>query len=206
MVLLAEVVVLYRKERNERQLRFFFYTLIQQNGYWLLGLQTTLILTQIAKYSVGRLRPHFLAVCQIQNLSELCVDPLRFVKSTEYICTGPPGEVREARVSFFSGHSVTITYCCIYSVLYLQARIGSRTGHWRGALCVLQSMLVGVALFICASRVTDYWHHPTDVLTGAAFGVLSATWTALVWAGLFSRNKYVKVRCELPEKSSENMA
>ncbi|CAJ0932403.1 unnamed protein product, partial [Mesorhabditis belari] len=189
MVLLGEAVVFARKDRNERTQRYFLISLAVHNGYWLLGLQITVILTQIAKYSVGRLRPHFLAVCQIPNYNDLCRDPMRFVLPTEYQCTGAPDQVREARISFFSGHSVTITYCCFYAVLYLQARIGSRGSMWRGGLCVLQSFLLATALFICASRITDYWHHPTDVLTGAAFGVMSASWTAIVWAGLFTRNK-----------------
>lgn len=30
------------------------------------------------------------------------------------------------------------------------------------------------AVFVAASRVSDYWHHPTDVLAGSILGIIVA--------------------------------
>lgn len=63
---------------------------------------TTVFVTDVGKYTVGRLRPHFLAICK--------APPSVFINcSHNYIlddvCTGDPGLLREGRLSFPSGHA-----------------------------------------------------------------------------------------------------
>ena len=41
-------------------------------GYFALGATSCLVFTESAKYSVGRLRPHFLTVCAPIYTEELC--------------------------------------------------------------------------------------------------------------------------------------
>ena len=71
---------------------------------------TTVFVTDVGKYTVGRLRPHFLAICK--------PPPSVFINcSHNYIlddvCTGDPGLLREGRLSFPSGHaSFSGTLCC----------------------------------------------------------------------------------------------
>ena len=62
----------------------------------------TIFVTDIGKYSAGRLRPHFLSICK--------APPSVFINcSHNYImddvCTGDPCLLREGRLSFPSGHA-----------------------------------------------------------------------------------------------------
>lgn len=54
--------------------------------------------TDIAKVSVGRLRPHFLDVCRPDLASVNC--SLGYI--TEYRCTGDESKVQEARYDLYS--------------------------------------------------------------------------------------------------------
>merc|ERR1719369_2219806 len=104
-------------------------------GYFTLGALTTLLFTELAKYSIGRLRPHFLTLCRPKFTKELCEDQWgykRFVTDNEdEICEGLiSGEVtkkqlHEARLSFLSGHSSFSFYCAMFLIVYLQARLSN---------------------------------------------------------------------------------
>ena len=57
-------------------------------GYFLLGCISCLLFTEIAKYTIGRLRPHYLTICDPDFTDELCKDPnnsqySRFVTNDE---------------------------------------------------------------------------------------------------------------------------
>lgn len=74
-----------------------------------------LYICQLTKLSVGRLRPHFLAVCRPNIDLEACANTLKYIET--YNCTGPYNVVRQARLSFFSGHaSIAMTaavFCAV---------------------------------------------------------------------------------------------
>ncbi len=89
--------------------------------------------TDIAKYSIGRLRPHFIDVCQpIYNGIKFTLDnpfdcaKYQFQYITDFECN-PNNQFddqrkRDARLSFMSGHSSFAAYCLIYLVVsYLWA-------------------------------------------------------------------------------------
>lgn len=62
----------------------------------------SIFVTDIGKYTVGRLRPHFLSICRAPssvfiNCSHSYI--------TEDVCTGDPSLLREGRLSFPSGHA-----------------------------------------------------------------------------------------------------
>lgn len=122
-------------------------------------------LTDIAKYTSGRLRPHFLAVCKPLWNTVDC-------KSGGYIenftCTGDKNMVNESRLSFYSGHSSFSMYCMVFLALYLQARL--QTEWSRLFKPTLQFFLIASSLYVGLSRVSDYKHHWSDVLTGLFFG------------------------------------
>ncbi|KAL8560729.1 hypothetical protein ACOMHN_046412 [Nucella lapillus] len=153
------------------------------------GAAITQLLTEIGKYSIGRLRPHFLTVCQPENIPANCSG--MFI--TEHVCTGGYDEtvMKQARLSFPSGHASMSMFSATFIMLYLQARlVCSQAKLLRPALQLnlyLQARLVcsqakllrpalqvGVfclAFFTCLSRVSDYKHHWSDVLSGAVLGV-----------------------------------
>lgn len=75
------------KEACYRILAVFFF-----------GLAITQLLTEIGKYSVGRLRPHFLSVCSPQNLPLNCSN----IFIVQDVCTGDsPDKIKEARFDFY---------------------------------------------------------------------------------------------------------
>lgn len=60
------------------------------------------------------------------------------------------------------------------SQFYLQARL-----TWRGARLLrpaLQFFLVLLAIYTGLTRISDYRHHPSDVLAGYVQGALTAYW------------------------------
>ena len=44
-------------------------------GFWGIGSLFTLNITEIAKFQIGRLRPHFIAACNITLNEALCFEP-----------------------------------------------------------------------------------------------------------------------------------
>ena len=99
-------------------------------GYFTLGALTTLLFTELAKYTIGRLRPHYLTVCGPRLTDELCRDEFGYqrfvVAEEEEICenlrTGAhtKKQLAEARLSFLSGHSSFSFYCGMFLIIYLQ--------------------------------------------------------------------------------------
>ncbi|XP_004608490.1 phospholipid phosphatase 1 isoform X2 [Sorex araneus] len=141
-------------------------TIYKAIGTFLFGAACSQSLTDIAKYSIGRLRPHFLEVCDPDwskiNCSEGYIE--------DFECRGDARKVREGRLSFYSGHSSFSMYCMLFLALYLQARM---KGDWARLLRpTLQFGLFAMAVYVGLSRVSDYKHHWSDVLVGLTQGAL----------------------------------
>ncbi|KAG9337857.1 hypothetical protein JZ751_027508 [Albula glossodonta] len=164
-------------------------TLYKELGSFLFGCFVGQSLTNMAKLSVGRLRPHFLHVCGVTYASLNCT-PGTYIPEVKCV----EKDVRvldEARKSFFSGHASFAMYTMLYlavstirlSAFYLQARLS-----WRGARLLrplLQFLLVLLAMYTGLSRISDHQHHPTDVLTGFLQGALTAYWVAFYISSMF---------------------
>ncbi|XP_008305329.1 phospholipid phosphatase 3 isoform X2 [Cynoglossus semilaevis] len=142
--------------------------LYKQMGVFLFGCAVSQSFTDIAKVSVGRMRPHFIDVCRPDFSTIDC--SLGYI--TNYTCTGNESDVQEARKSFFSGHASFSMFTMLYLAFYLQSRF-----TWRGARLLrplLQFTLLMMAFYTGLSRVSDHKHHPTDVLAGFVQGALVA--------------------------------
>lgn len=153
--------------------------LYKELGSFMFGCCVNQSLTNMAKLSVGRLRPHFLQACGVTYASLNCTPG---VYVTTVSCKDPELE-EEARKSFFSGHASFSMYTMLYLAFYLQARLS-----WRGARLLrplLQFLLVMLAVYTGLSRISDYRHHPTDVLTGHLLGALTAYWVACYISTMF---------------------
>ncbi|XP_029914453.1 phosphatidic acid phosphatase type 2D [Myripristis murdjan] len=169
--------------------------LYKELGSFLFGCCVGQSLTNMAKLSVGRLRPNFLSVCNITYVSINCtpgsyVFPVKCKQSNLKL-------VEEARKSFFSGHASFAMYTMLYLAFYLQARLS-----WRGARLLrplLQFLLVMIAIYTGLSRISDYRHHPTDVLTGFIQGGLTAYWVAFYISSMFKP-------CARPDLSPTSMS
>lgn len=158
--------------------------LYKELGSFLFGCSIVMSLTNMAKLSVGRLRPHFLSVCNVTYASLNCT-PGSYI--ADVTCNSHPKLVEEARKSFFSGHASFSMYTMLYLAFYLQARFS-----WRGARLLrplLQFMLVMLAVYTGLSRISDYRHHPTDVLTGFLQGGLTAYWVSFHISSMFKTSR-----------------
>lgn len=159
--------------------------LYKELGSFLFGCCVGQSLTNMAKLSVGRLRPNFLSVCNITYASINCTPGEYIMKAA---CKQSNGKlVEEARKSFFSGHASFAMYTMLYLAFYLQARFS-----WRGARLLrplVQFLLVMLAVYTGLSRISDYRHHPTDVIAGFLQGALTAYWVAFYISSMFKNRR-----------------
>ncbi|KAL5016090.1 hypothetical protein ScPMuIL_005679 [Solemya velum] len=144
--------------------RAFVHILYRTIGIFVFGASVSQLTTDITKYSVGRLRPHYLTIC---NPNVSCTDPNDYIE--EDVCQGTDlAKLKEARLSFPSGHASLSFYCMVYLIIYLQVRFS-----WvRFTLLkpVLQLLAFYLAYYTALSRVSDYKHHWSDVLAGSLLG------------------------------------
>ncbi|XP_036412403.1 phospholipid phosphatase 2 [Colossoma macropomum] len=132
-------------------------------GTFLFGGCVSQSLTDMAKFTIGRPRPNFMAVC----VPTVCKGYMLQIN-----CTGNPRNVTESRLSFYSGHSSFGMYCMLFLALYVQARMAFK---WARLLRpTIQFFLVAFAIYVGYTRVSDYKHHWSDVLVGLLQGALIA--------------------------------
>lgn len=143
-------------------------------GWFLFGGGTELVTVEAGKRLVGRLRPHFLAACF--NVGFNC-SSASYEYITDYTCTGDPDVIKEARLSFPSGHSSLSFYAATFTVMYLQIRMVWESSKLLKHL--LQFVLVMAAWVTALTRVSDYMHHWSDVLAGMVIGTLFGFLTML---------------------------
>ncbi|XP_061685794.1 phospholipid phosphatase 3-like isoform X3 [Syngnathoides biaculeatus] len=159
------------------------YLLSEELGAFLFGCCIGQSLTNMAKLSVGRLRPHFLSVCGVTYISLNCTQGT-YLESVNCPNTDHRS-IEEARKSFFSGHASFAMYTMLYLAFYLQARL-----TWRNARLlrpVLQFFLFLLAIYTGLTRVTDNRHHPSDVVFGYLIGAFTAYWVAFYISSMFKR-------------------
>ncbi|XP_044015928.1 putative phosphatidate phosphatase isoform X2 [Aphidius gifuensis] len=165
-------------------------------GLFAFGALISVFLTDTAKYSIGRLRPHFIDVCR-PNIS--CDNNNSFEFQHKYhvnfVCTNNIGDYehrwKDARLSFPSGHSSFSMYVSIYFALYLQLRV-----TWKGSKLLkylLQTICLWMAWYTAMSRVSDYKHHWSDVLAGMLLGSIVSLINAFCIADIFKERRINKI-------------
>jgi membrane-associated phospholipid phosphatase len=180
---------------RERAIHRFYVRLYVFIGYYLLGACFNQLMVDIAKYAIGRLRPHFIAICQPEGFSLPNVTAcMTHAYITDYRCMGTDEYyIRDSHLSFFSGHAAFSFYAAWYITLYLQARI-YRPLFSRVLLPTIQFTLFALAAACAYSRVSDYKHHWSDVIFGTICGSLIGIITAVFIAEVFKRR-------EIPERN-----
>ncbi|ESO10396.1 hypothetical protein HELRODRAFT_186273 [Helobdella robusta] len=204
LILACELVTYYtEKEDREahfqltsgRSLPFYLVRVYQYFGIFVFGIIVQQTIVNIGKYSIGRLRPHFLSLCNPDYSQLNCTVPGLisdiYVYVESYTCVDEKSRnAVDSRLSFPSGHSSFSAFIAVYLCIYLQARF-----TWRGAallkhLC--QAALIYGAYYVCLSRVSDNKHHPTDVLAGAFIGCFIAALVGIHTTKLFSLKSALK--------------
>ncbi|XP_016413077.1 phospholipid phosphatase 1 isoform X1 [Sinocyclocheilus rhinocerous] len=162
-------------------------------GTFLFGAAMSQSLTDIAKYSIGRLRPHFLDVCRPDWMQINCTGGAYI---EDFICTGDSTKVNEGRLSFYSGHSSFSMYCMLFLALYLQARMQA---EWARLLRpTLQFFLIAASVYTGLSRVSDYKHHWSDVLAGLIQGAIVALLVVFCVSDFFKKKVEPQKEAEIP--------
>ncbi|KAK6012359.1 PAP2 family protein, partial [Ostertagia ostertagi] len=132
---------------------------------YLISFAVCTFLMEFLKCFVGRLRPHFLAVCQPDWSRMDCTDK-EYIPVSETFCTNPDTRrIRTARTSFPSGHTAAAFHVWIFLVIYLcrMARITAIPSLYK-TRNILLAIFTGWTGFTAITRITDYWHYPSDVL------------------------------------------
>ena len=146
------------------------------------GLLCCILVTDVAKYSVGRLRPHFLTLCN-PDYNNVCFDEEAYYSDGEGeflnefyqkyvnendICDNEKSHLlHEARLSFISGHASFSFYCATFLIMYMK-----NSQLWSKVTPFIQILLFVLATWISFTRISDYYHHPFDVICGALTGVV----------------------------------
>ncbi|XP_029564490.1 phospholipid phosphatase 1 isoform X1 [Salmo trutta] len=165
-------------------------------GTFVFGAAMSQSLTDIAKYSIGRLRPHFLDVCKPDWELINCTAGAYI---EDFTCTGDTHMVNEARLSFYSGHSSFSMYCMLFLALYIQARLQA---EWARLLRpTLQFFLIAASVYTGLSRVSDYKHHWSDVLAGLIQGALVAILVVFFVSDFFKKRVEPQEDVEIPHTS-----
>ncbi|XP_035632600.1 phospholipid phosphatase 1-like isoform X1 [Oncorhynchus keta] len=165
-------------------------------GTFVFGAAMSQSLTDIAKYSIGRLRPHFLDVCKPDWKLINCTAGAYI---EDFTCTGDTRMVNEARLSFYSGHSSFSMYCMLFLALYIQARLQA---EWARLLRpTLQFFLIAASVYTGLSRVSDYKHHWSDVLAGLIQGALVAILVVFLVSDFFKKRVEPQEDVEIPHTS-----
>lgn len=138
----------------------------------------TMLCTNVFKVLVGRPRPFFVTVCKSYDPAD----------STH--CTGAASIVREARKSFPSGHTSLSFSAGVFLSLSIARHIGLldlRLALSKSSLKLTKAVLTSLPLFVAglvgASRIIDYHHHYSDVVTGALVGSFYALLTFAAHGG-----------------------
>lgn len=115
-------------------------------------------------FSLGFLRPHFLSLCRP-----------RCVEAEESSCfSRTPAQLKEARLSFPSGHAAVSIACATYINCYLHMKL-RHLPHMSMPLAFMSFIFLGVALFVGFQTTSSYMHHVQDVVGGIGLGVLCAS-------------------------------
>ncbi|CAH1237860.1 PLPP1 [Branchiostoma lanceolatum] len=189
-MLVGEAVFIHRSFEGEETKKFpfrqYFARVHKTVGIFVFGGFSTQCLTDIFKFTIGRLRPDFLSVCAPDYSTFNCTDAMgQYVYVTDYVCTGDHHEIRESRLSFLSGRASMSFFFMVYLALYLQTRI-----NWRQSLVLkpfLQVLAVIVAQLTMLSRIYDNKNHGSDVLAGSVLGTIIALLVGLFVSDLFPK-------------------
>ncbi|CAH1789463.1 unnamed protein product [Owenia fusiformis] len=199
-ILITEGYYVLMRKRQGEEFKYFqigkfnihpyVWVCYKQIGVFFFGAATSQLTTDIAKYTIGRLRPHFIDICKpnyslVPGYTGDCTT-LGYIERD--ICEGTDTNLmKEMRLSFMSGHASFSAYTMIYLVLYIHAR-----WQWKGQKLLrpfLQVVILYMTYYTCLSRISDYKHHWSDVLMGFIQGLAVAVLVAQYVSDLFKKEK-----------------
>lgn len=143
-------------------------------GHLVLSLGIAMLMTgavtNCLKLAFSRPRPNFVAACWPSDATPVLGGKWANSFGGLPQCSAPFKQYNEHIKSFPSGHSSMSAAGLGFLTWYLLGQLKTYSGGgfaWRVVLSFLPAL---VAIAIGITRVTDYWHHPSDVMTGLALG------------------------------------
>jgi len=198
-IIFVSVEFALAKSSGSKSLGTFLSSLYNILIVFIFGLAVTQCITDICKYSIGRLRPHFLDVCNTTittsayQQSKKCGTDIQPLYVQAYECEGNKdlfsteeereSRIQDARLSFVSGHASMSFYAMLFSIIYLHTRLTNR--NYRLVKPLIQLGCSLFAVYTALTRVMDYKHHPGDVIGGSIIGITIAILTHLLSTGRF---------------------
>ena len=173
-------------------------------GLFMFGSMVNQLLTDTSKFTIGtkllnfdllhlanisgRLRPHFMEVCNPNiNMTEaVCGPPDAPVFVNNFTCLGQTGisdserrmRMHDMRLSWVSGHASLSAYSMWFCIVFLHQRMSTR--NFRLVRPLIQVGCALFAVFTSLTRVSDYKHHAEDVASGAILGLIVSSLTVTV--------------------------
>lgn len=158
------IIIVESLRTSPKCARTIFKKIYKYFRIYVFGFACNTILTDSAKFLVGRLRPYFFAVCTPLILPNrtTCRDSENFNRFIEnFECTTIDSlsneDQQELFASFPSGHASSSFYTLIFTAIYLQYRM-----NWEGSKLLkhfIQFLLILAAWVISLTRIHDYRHH-----------------------------------------------
>lgn len=130
---------------------------------------------ELTKRTIGELRPNFISVCfpHVKMYTELCSKSPSYAYIETTCPDADPDHVKEARLSFPSGHSSFIFYGAVAGIIYIRSQlVAPSRGLVTHIFTACQFGFFLLAWYVGISRIKDYWHHPWDVFCGAVIGTV----------------------------------
>lgn len=143
-------------------------------------LQLSNAISSLFKSFVGRARPDTYAVCGYNSTGATCNVTKKKVAVNQFL-------------SWPSNHAAFSMSGTTYTTLFSQKVL--RKPHSLVILMLMSFIIYGV--YVGATRIKDYKHHPDDVLAGLFIGFVSAL---LIWKS--DRKQIFRVEMEKPDSSS----
>ena len=165
---------------------------------FLLGLGICTLSIDLCKFSVGSLHPYFLSICK-PDLESICFgedlyyfdenDYQTYEKEFYYKIVSEEVDcqnkelIKEARLSFVSGHTSTSFYSATFLASFMHKNLNHK------ASLPLQLGIFILAFWISITRITDYKHHVQDIFFGALLGTIITWFTKYKW-NIFEENVF----------------
>ncbi|EAY06875.1 PAP2 superfamily protein [Trichomonas vaginalis G3] len=120
------------------------------------------IFVNVPKSYVGRARPDIYARCGVKNLTEC-----------------PQKILKEEHKSWPSGHSSTAMSATIYMAAFFIKFL-----YAKPYAIIFSALFALFGIYVGATRIVDFRHHPDDVLAGLFIGFIAAY---IVWENLSTK-------------------
>lgn len=185
-------------------LKKIIFEIYKRFGVYIFGFLLHWLLLDFIKCSVGRLRPNFFEWCKpvLEDGSDCRNTTNHGVYITDYFCSNSKASksgLREVHLSFPSAHTSMTFFAMTYLVLYIHDR-------WKLSKTVkfaVEFSCILLAVSVAVSRISYYWHFPTDVIAGFILGTVSAFLVKRFASHspkeeiLLLRNDDIKTKCEV---------